>query len=398
MNDRAMESRAPLFWSAAGGMFVFGIVLAILGVLFGLPETRARLGITLAQQGDIFLLLFFGVFLSTVLAGPAIDSFGNKFVLTLAAALVTAGLAIFSFALSYFSAMAGAFVLGFGGGGLNTATNVLVSEVYAENRGAMLNLLAAFFGFGGLFIPLLAAVALGAVGPAQLLWLAAALSAVCLLSYAILRFPAPREKAAFSPLGVLRAARHPGVLLLAAMLFFQSGNESSIGGWTSTYLGATGASPRMATWVLAGYWAALMAGRALSGTLLGSVSKTSVVLASAIGSIAGALVLLLSSSIPLLAAGAALVGFSYAAVYPTTLAIAGDRNHQDAGTVFSLLFAVGLTGGMAFPWALGRISQTWGVRVGMVLPLVGAVAVAVLILVIRSKSDATAKVPFSEER
>lgn len=382
MSDRALGARAPLFWSAAGGMFVFGIVLAILGALFGLPEMRARLDVTLAQQGDIFLSLFFGVFLCTVLTGTAVDSFGNKFVLTLSAALVTIGLAGFAFATSYAAAIASAFVLGFGGGGLNTATNALVSDLYVENRAGMLNLLGAFFGFGGLFIPFLAAVILGVVGPVQLLWMAAALSAICSLAYAVLRFPASRARSSFSPLGVLRAARHPGVLLLAAMLFFQSGNESSIGGWTSTYLGASGASPRLATWVLAGYWAALVAGRGISGTLLRSVRKPVIVFASAIGSIAGALVFVLSSSVPLMAASAALLGLSYAAIYPTTLAIAADRNPQDTGTLFSLLFSVGLAGGMAFPWALGQVSQAWGIRIGMTLPLVGAIAITVLILVI----------------
>jgi fucose permease len=388
MNDRAIESRAPLFWSAAGGMFMFGIVLAILGALFGLPEMRERLAISLAQQGNVFLLLFFGVFLATVLAGPAIDSFGNKSVLTISSALVAAGLIAFAFARGYAPALGGAFVLGFGGGGLNTSANALVSDVYADKRGAMLNLLGAFFGFGALFIPLLAASILGFVGPVQLLWIAAALSGLCFLAYAVIPFPAPHQQVAFSPLGILKAARHPGVLLLAAMLFFQSGNESSIGGWTSTYLGSSGASPRTATWVLAGYWASLMAGRALSAKLVGSMSKTSLVLASAIGSVAGALVLLLSPSIPLMAAGATLIGLSYAAIYPTTLAIAGDRNPADQGSVFGLLFAVGLIGGMAFPWALGQISQAWGVRWGMVLPLIGAVAIATLIVVITARGNA----------
>lgn len=388
MNERATGSRAYLFWAAAGGIFLVGIVLAILGTLFGLPEMRQRLDLTLAQQGNIFLLLFFGFFLATVLTGPAIESFGNKSVLTISCALVTAGLIIFAFATGYVPALAGAFVLGFGGGGLNTSTNALVSDVYAEKRGEMLNLLGAFFGLGALFIPLVAAVMIDFVGPLQLLWIATALSGLCFCAYAVLRFPASHQQAAFSPLGALKAARHPGVLLMATMLFFQSGNESSIGGWTSTYLGATGASPRTATWVLAGYWAALMTGRALSATLLGSMRKTSLVLASAIGSVAGALVLLLSSSVAMMAAGAVLIGLSYAAVYPTTLAIAGDRNLQDPGSVFGFLFAVGLIGGTAFPWALGQISEAWGVRFGMVLPVVGAVAVVALIVVIAGREAA----------
>ena len=73
----ALSSRTTLFWASAGGMFVVGIVLAILGALFGLPETRERLDINLAQQGNVFLLLFFGFFVCTFFAGPAVDGFGG---------------------------------------------------------------------------------------------------------------------------------------------------------------------------------------------------------------------------------------------------------------------------------------------------------------------------------
>jgi hypothetical protein len=35
-----------------------------LGALFGMAEVRQRIHVDLAQQGDIFLVLYFGVFLS----------------------------------------------------------------------------------------------------------------------------------------------------------------------------------------------------------------------------------------------------------------------------------------------------------------------------------------------
>ncbi|HEY0594080.1 MAG TPA: MFS transporter [Thermoanaerobaculia bacterium] len=383
MNDTG--SRAGLFWSAAGGMFVFGIVLAILGALFGLPAMRERLAINLAQQGDIFLLLFFGVFLATVFVGPAIDTIGHKWVLTLSAALVAAGLLLVAAATSYAPALAGAFILGFGGGGLNTSCNALVSDVYPEKRGTMLNLLGVFFGVGALFIPLLTAVILDYVGPVQLLQIAAVLATICFVAYAILKFPPARESGAYAPLGILKVAGYPGVLLIAFLLFFQSGNESSIGGWTSTYVGSMGADARAATWVLSAYWGAMMVGRILGAKLLEKMTKPALVLASAIGSAAGALVLLLSASIAMMAAGAVIVGLSFAAIYPTVLAIAGDRYQHNAGSIFGLLFAIGLLGGMAFPWALGHISQAIGIRYGMILPIVGATMIAVLVSVIAAK-------------
>ena len=53
--------------------------------------------------------------------------------------------------------------------------------------------------------------------------------------------------------------------------------------------------------------------------------------------------------------------------------------------VVLMLFAVGLSGGMAFPWAVGHISQSYGVRSGMVLPLIGSIMITILVLVIRQR-------------
>lgn len=378
-------NRTQLFWAACGGIFVFGIVLAILGALFGLPEMRERLDINLAQQGNVFLLLFLGVFLSTIVVGPVIDSFGNKLVLTSSAALVTIALSMFAVASSFHDAAIAAFILGIGGGGLNTATNALVADLYADDRGAMLNLLGMFFGFGALFIPLLAAIITGVLTIPQLLLIAAALSAILTVIYLLLNFPAATEKLGFSILASIRAAGIPGVMLFAFLLFFQSGNESSIGGWTSTYIGTLGGPPRTATWILAGYWGALMAGRMLAAQLLKKMTKTRLVLISAVGSAIGSAVMLASQSVPIVAAGAVIAGLSFAAIYPTTLAIAADRYQRQAGTIFGLLFAVGLIGGMLFPWALGHISQRVSVRSGMVLPLIGSIAIAIIVTIISAR-------------
>ena len=208
-------NRTKLFWAACGGMFVFGIVLAILGALFGLPEMRERLTIDLAQQGDILLALFFGVFVSTVLAGPMIDSFGNKLVLTISAVIAAISLAAFSMTSSFGPAMIMAAILGFGGGGLNTSANALIADIYPENRGAMLNVVGTFFGVGALLIPAIT----GFFTITQLLLIAGALAAIAALAYALLSFPPPRERAGFSILASVRAAGAPGVVLFSLILF-----------------------------------------------------------------------------------------------------------------------------------------------------------------------------------
>jgi MFS transporter, FHS family, glucose/mannose:H+ symporter len=370
--------RKILFGGAATGIFVFGIVMAVLGTLFGLPAMRQRLKIDLAQQGNVFLFLYVGILLATLVAGPVIDAIGNKVILVTSAALVASGMAGFAYAHSFGSAAIPAVLLGLGGGGLNTSTNALVSNLYGEDRGPMLNVLGIFYGIGALGIPLLAAVVAGHFPIAPQLLICAGLAGACALLFLGVQFPEASGAQSFSWREVVEVARFPGVLMLGFLLFCESGNEASIGGWTSTYATEMGLGARTATLILAGYWAALMVGRLLVARMLKVVGKRQLVLGSGLGALVGAAVLLTSRSEGTLVAGVLLIGLSYAGVFPTALAIAGDTYRKMTGTVFGLLFAIALVGGMSFPWAVGQISQGLGVRYGMVVPLAGAAGICVL--------------------
>jgi MFS transporter, FHS family, glucose/mannose:H+ symporter len=372
-----------VFAAACAGMFVFGIVLALLGTLFGLPELRARLHLNFARQGDLLLDLFAGIFTATVIVGPLLDRFGSRVVLVFSSLLVSAALVGFASAHSFAPVAVASLTLGLGGGGLNTATNVLVSDLYGAERGAMLNVLGIFFGIGALSIPLLAASISALLTPGQLMVSAAALAGVCGLAYLAIECPPPAEAKGFSWREAARVVRYPGIVLFAALLFCQSGNEASIGGWVSTYAAFRGLGARTATWILAGYWAAMMLGRLISARLVSRISKGHLIFWSGVGSVAGSLVLLVASSRSKLAAGAALVGFSFAGIYPTVLAMVGDRYARYAGTVFGVLFSTALIGGMVFPWAIGHVSQTAGVRYGMFLPILSAILICVLVHRIR---------------
>jgi len=381
-----------LFAAASIGIFVFGIVMAVLGTLFGLPEMRERLHINLAQQGNMFLLLYVGIFVATLAAGPAIDAIGNKTILISSSVLVAAGMAGFAFAHSFDSGAVPAVLLGCGGGGLNTSTNALVSDVFGEKRGSMLNLLGIFYGIGALCIPLVAATITGHFAIAPQLLFCAGLAGLCGMPFAAMHFPAAAAAQTFSWRDAFAVARYPGVLILVFLLFCQSGNEASIAGWTSTYVGEAGVRAQAATFILAGYWAALMVGRLLVARLLRSVSKEQMVLASGAGALLGAAILLTNRSQQMLVAGVLVIGFSYAGIFPTALAIAGDAYQKMAGTVFGLLIAIALVGGMSFPWAVGQISQKWGILYGMVVPLLGAAGICLLasrILIAKRKQKAT---------
>jgi fucose permease len=257
----------------------------------------------------------------------------------------------------------------------------------------MLNLLGIFYGIGALCIPLFAAAITGHFQIAPQLHFCAGLAAACAFLFALMQFPRASEVQKFSWREALQVARYPGALILGFLLFCQSGDEASIAGWTSTYVGATGLGSQTATFILAGYWAALMIGRLLAARLLKSMGKQQLVLASGVGAVLGAAILLTNHSQGMLVAGVLVLGFSYAAIFPTALAIGGDAYRKMAGTVFGLLISIALLGGMSFPWAVGQISQAYGVRFGMVIPLLGAAGICILALKILFSKDQARTTP-----
>lgn len=376
-----------VFLSACAGMLVFGIVFAVLGTAFGLPAMRLRLHIDLAQQGTLFFLLYLGMFCASFAVGPLLDHFGNRPNLLFSSLIVAAAMLLFAAADSKAAASIAAVLLGIGGGGLNTCTNLVVSEVYGERRGPMLNVLGIFFGVGALSVPLFAATIEGHLSIPQMFLICALLAAACAVAYAIISFPAARTRQAFSLRDLYAATTYDGILLLAGILFMESGNEASIGGWTSTYVNSGGYPPRTATLVLAVFWAALMLSRLLAARLLKAMRKSQVVFTNALLSIVGCLILLSAGSLPLLIAGTALIGLSYGPIFPTTVAIAGDRYRERAGTVFGLLFSIALIGGMSFPWAVGHFSQRFSLHAGMMVPAGGAIAITLLsgVLIVRER-------------
>jgi MFS transporter, FHS family, glucose/mannose:H+ symporter len=396
------SARRRLFAAAAMATFVFGMLIAMLGTLFGMPAMRTRLGLDMARQGDLFGVMFTGLLVAAAFVGPLIDRFGSKPVMLSASTMVTAGLAALALARGFGGAAAAALLLGVGGGWLNTASNALVSDVYHDDRGRMLNLLGTFFGLGALFVPLIVLAgfeALSAVlgvsayspelgfGPvAGLLGVFAAVAGASAVACGTVSFPPAHEGTKFSFSGMVDAAKSPGVALLAALLLFEAGNEAVLSGYTATYVYVTSGSPGAGTVVVFGYWVVAILGRVASARVQARTGKAPLVVGSSVLVVTGCVLLLASGAwLPGLVAGAWIASLGMAAIFPTMLAIAGDRYQRFAGTVFGVLFTVGNLGSIFFPWATGHVSQPAGLRLGMIVPLVGAIAVMGLAGVIAAR-------------
>jgi fucose permease len=380
-----------LMFSAWAGIFVFGIVMAILGAI--LPSLFERIQFSKSEAGNLFFFMNLAMLGMSIVFGPVVDRFGYRIFLAVCCLLVVVSFFLFTIAPTYSLLMTAALLLGVGGGGLNGGSNALTSDLNPQSRGAALNLLGIFFGFGALLIPFLIGTLLGILGLNIILVVATVLSLIPFAFFLRLRFPAAKQAQGF-PLG--RAAKvigHPLLWLCGFLLFFQSGNEFTVGGWISTYLNENFRFPPMsASLVLAGYWGAMMVGRLVVSKKLVRVWKNeTLILSSAVLALAGTTVVAAAPSGILAAVGVVLTGLGFAAIFPTTLAIAGEAFSELTGTAFSVIFMIALAGGMTAPWLAGKVANASGLRSGFIIPVVGCAMIILILLLIKrlgkSRSD-----------
>jgi fucose permease len=360
-------------------MFGFGIVMALLGAV--LPLLSARLHFDLAQAGSLFLAMNAAMLVTTLTLGPCLDRFGHKWPLAGAPLFVSGALVLTANADHFAALVAAVILLGIGGGALNQTTNTLIADLAegAHGKSVALNLLGVFFGVGALFVPFTIGSLVRALGLANILYLAAGVSLVPTVLSIPLSFPSARQRGGVPLTRILLLLRQPLVLIFSFLLFFESGNEFILGGYMTTYLTRNlGATVSIASYLLAGYWGALMLARiVLSQTVLRQ-GGGKLIWGSALGVALSTVLLLAARSVTLAGVAILLLGFSIATIFPTVLGLAGASYAGHAGTVFGILIGLALSGGMTFPWLAGRLSEQYGIRKGLLIVIANALAIFAL--------------------
>ncbi len=369
---------------AQAGMFVFGIVMALVGAV--VPSLSEQLSLTLGGVGTLFLVMNFAMLLASLVVGLVMDRFGLKPPLALGVWLVALGLVLIGSAERYAQLIPAVLALGFGGGAVNGAANTLVADLHedANRKAAALNLLGVFFGFGALFLPFSLGALTSAFGMATLLYAAAILCVLTGGAAAALPFPAPKQRHGWPLARMPQFLGMPLVLALAFLLFFQSGNEFTLGGYIGTFLTREmQLSIEAASYGLAAYWAAIMTTRVVLSRVLLRVSPPVVVLASALLSAGGALMVALSPTPAVAIVGVVVTGLALSGIFPTVLGIASARFRENSGTVFGILFTIALSGGMTMPWLAGHLADAAGLGAVFVLAAANFMAIAALSVVAR---------------
>jgi len=372
------------------GLFLSGLVFAFPGAI--LPAWGYHVREDYISVGNYFLSMVAGLWLAPLVARRALRGSSVITVLVAGSATVCAGLFLLALLPPGFSEwwrLAATVVLGIGAGLINRGAFQAVASLYRRDATATLYLAGISFGAGCVTISLLVAGTYYVYTVRSILvWIALLPAFFC----GIYARAARTHKEAFAPalpdLGAgwqwtAAGLKGPVVALLVVLLFFQFGNEWSLGGWLPLLLSKrVGVSPAASLLMLTLYWLALLVGRVMASALLTRTPHGRLLIASASAALMGCTILASTNNRFGAVVGILLVGCGFASVYPLAAGrISGSFRGYHPG-FFNGVFSLAVTGGLLAPWSLGFLVARWGTRAVIAVPLVGTLMVFLLVLLL----------------
>lgn len=386
-----MYKRNQVFAAACIGLLLFGIMLITLGSI--LPSLTVKFRMNELSSGKLVSLLPIGIITGSLVFGPVADRYGYKMMFIITTLLMMVAFEGLAFADSFFLLQVSIFVLGFAGGILNGATNAVVSDISEEDKGANLSLLGAFFGIGALGMPLLLSILSKRFDYSSILSSVGLLMSLTVIYFMAIKFPIPKHAQGFPLKEGIKLLRQPALLLTSFFLFFQSGAESLINNWATTFLQNDLKFPaKDALFSLSCYLGGLTIARLLLGKFLKKFSSFRIMIISLLLAVAGAVILLYSSSYSYVLAGLIIVGAGFAASFPVILGYIGHIYSHLSGTAFSIAFVIALTGNALINYFFGIISNEYGTKQLPVLLLSVISCLFILILLIRQNISSKFKI------
>ena len=380
-------ARVPLY----AGFLLTGVVTVLLGPL--LPELSREWRLPVDRLAPLFVAQF----LASAL-GSFLSSYRQGLSLVLGYLLIAVGLLSLAIA-TWPLALAAVAATGLGLGLAIPATNLRVAHSQPTRRGAALSSLNLAWGAGAVACPLLfAARPRGTSSDAVLVVLAVAAGLVLLLLVRALRGAEDRadpvsagdSNPASTPAGITVT-----LAIIAAILFLYVGIENAVGGWLVS-LADQFQPARAATslWIGSGFWAALLASRALAPLLLRRFSEPALYSAGIALAGVGLVGLLTGRSLEVVAVSAVAVGAGLAPLFPLTISFLAELTASSRSRSTGWVFALAGTGGAAMPWLTARLAGGADrLATGFVAPMAGLALLALLFGLLRRLTDGTEPQP-----
>lgn len=379
-----MFNRKLVFVAACLGMLIFGIIFSILGSI--LPSVIDKFAIDKINAGSLMSFLSIGTLFGSLIFGPIADRFGYKILLIICACFILIGIEAIAWAPEFWILRISVLLIGFGGGVINGGTNALVADISEGERSAKLSILGIFFGIGAIGMPFLMGLLLEVISYETFISLTGLIVILPIFYFIIIRFPRPKQEQGFPIAQGLGLVKQISLLLLAFMLFFESGLEITMGSWTSTYfIEELSTNSSLAVTLLSIFWLGIVIARLILGHILKTISSTFVLILCLLIAIIGITLMIVSNSLYLAIPALFLIGVGCSAGFPIILSFIGDLYPQLSGTAFSIAFVIALIGGTTIPFLIGIIANAYNLRSAFVIIPISIILMISLLAIFKKK-------------
>ncbi len=368
-------------------VFTVAVCFIVLGSVSS--DIMKALNLDAAQFGSLVMALFLTCCIVQLFIGPAVDRFGYKPLAVLGFVVTGASIFLLAFAGSFGAAFAACVLLGVGAMALNTVGNTLIPVVLFEGKdpARASNFGNAFFGLGYVSVPFLFTLFLQKLGMSYGVSLSVFGVLILLFLVFSLTTSYPNVPIGFSFGKAAALLSQPAVLVAALALFCYISLEISMGSWIrrvmEEILGRTQAPADASFWagmVLSLFGLSMAAGRFLSSAVKNLTAiGVRVIVGAAVVSLVSILVMMWTGSAAVAILAIVLTGIAFAPIFPTVVGVTFAKfDSSQYGSIFGIIFAIGLLGGTFVPKWIGNLSMAGTVQGSL---KVAALMAALLIVV-----------------
>jgi len=367
-------------------VFTLAICFIILGSVS--VELMSALGIDAGQFGSLVMGLFLTCCFVQLFIGPLVDKYGYKSIAIFGFALTGLSMFVLAFTSTFPVALIACILMGFGAMALNTVGNTLIPVVLFEGKdpARASNFGNGFFGLGYVLTPLLIVFILKTMN----LCYSTALIIIGILSLIFLVFAFttsfPQIPVGFKFSKAFKILLKPAVLVAALALFCYISLEISMGTWIKMLMEELfGGSVNVNAAVKAGlvlslFGVAMMAGRFLTSAIKNLTAMGSkVIIFASILSVLAIFLMIIAKSPVMGIIAVLLAGLAFAPIFPTIVGVTFAKFDPSLyGSIFGIIFSIGLLGGTFVPKYIGNLSV--GSTVQQSLPIAAIMAGILLVI------------------
>jgi MFS family permease len=221
--------------------------------------------------------------------------------------------------------------------------------------------MGVFFGIGALGMPFILAILTRLIPFEKMMTGAGILMILPLIYFYFIRYPASRSAKSVSIKDWFRLAATPLMFLTGMIGFFQSGLESLVNNWITSYLiGTTGVTEKKALFALTLFVGVFTFSRLLLGIIFRKVGQGLVITVSMTFVLSGVIILMVPGGNDYYLVSLVLFGLGLAATFPVITGYAGDLFKDLPGTAIGILFTLSLIGNMGINYLTGFITGKFG--------------------------------------